>query len=203
MPKQGEESPGPIHSEPTGFLTVNQISWRVQPCRCLWRGLLQTMKTTPRRRTTLQFSQMRLTLARTFMALGNPSDSWDKPRNIYGTGVSNQGAKASLPPLTRIVATSEAAIRQLGVAPILVHLNRQIPPSPDLGNSTSLVLKLAVIEDFFDILMLFERNPMLPSEMNFTQTRVSSSWILCFPWGVKPTFRKIESRCLPSQHGPG
>ena len=160
------------------------------------------MKTTPRRRTTLQFSQMRLTLARTFMALGNPSDSWDKPRNIYGTGVSNQGAKASLPPLTRIVATSEAAIRQLGVAPILVHLNRQIAPSPDFGDSTSLVLKLAVIEDFFDILTLFEQNPMLPSEINFTQTRVSSNWILCFPW-VKPTFRKIESRCLPSHHGPG
>lgn len=117
------------------------------------------------------------------MALGNPSDSWDKPRNIYGTGVSNQGAKASLPPLPTIVATSEVAIRQLGVAPILGHLNRQIAPSPDFGDSTSLVLKLAVIKDFFDILMLFEWNPMLPSEMNFMQTRGSSSWMLCFPWG--------------------
>ena len=39
-----------------------------QPCRCLWRGLLHTTKTTPPRRTILQFSQIRLTLARIFMA---------------------------------------------------------------------------------------------------------------------------------------
>jgi hypothetical protein len=37
------------------------------PWRCLCRGLLQTTNTTPRRRTILQFSQTRLTLARTFM----------------------------------------------------------------------------------------------------------------------------------------
>jgi len=41
----------------------------LQPWRCLWRGLLQTTYTTPWRRTILQFSQIRLTLARTFMAL--------------------------------------------------------------------------------------------------------------------------------------
>jgi hypothetical protein len=33
----------------------------------LWRGLLQITRTTPRRRMILQFSQMRLTLERTFM----------------------------------------------------------------------------------------------------------------------------------------
>jgi len=38
-----------------------------QPCRCLCRGLLQTTNTTPRRRMILQFSQILLTLARTFM----------------------------------------------------------------------------------------------------------------------------------------
>src|SRR5262245_9897985 len=37
------------------------------PCRCLWRGLLQITYTLPPRRTSLQFSQMRLTLDRTFM----------------------------------------------------------------------------------------------------------------------------------------
>jgi hypothetical protein len=43
------------------------------PWRCLWRGLLQITRTTPRRRMILQFSQMRLTLDRTFMAHLVPS----------------------------------------------------------------------------------------------------------------------------------
>lgn len=38
-----------------------------QPCRCLWRGSSQTTKTTPRRLTILHLSQMRRTLARTFI----------------------------------------------------------------------------------------------------------------------------------------
>ena len=38
-----------------------------QPCRCLWRGLVQITYTLPWRRTILQFSQIRLTLDRTFM----------------------------------------------------------------------------------------------------------------------------------------
>jgi len=38
-----------------------------RPWRCLWRGLLQTTRTTPKRRTILQFSQIRLTDALTFM----------------------------------------------------------------------------------------------------------------------------------------
>src|SRR5262249_23588462 len=37
-----------------------------QACLCLCRGSLQTTYTTPRRRTTLHFSQMRRTDARTF-----------------------------------------------------------------------------------------------------------------------------------------
>jgi hypothetical protein len=58
----------------------------VYPCRCLWRGLLHTTNTTPRRRTTLHLSQIRLTLALTFMALARvlaadwPQDSPDKWR---------------------------------------------------------------------------------------------------------------------------
>jgi len=36
--------------------------------RCLWRALVQMTRTTPWRRTILQFSQMRLTLVRTFIA---------------------------------------------------------------------------------------------------------------------------------------
>ena len=38
-----------------------------QPWRCLWRGFVQITSTLPCRRMILQFSQIRLTLARTFM----------------------------------------------------------------------------------------------------------------------------------------
>jgi hypothetical protein len=41
--------------------------FRRHPCRCLWRGSAHTTKTTPRRRTILHLSQMRRTLARTFI----------------------------------------------------------------------------------------------------------------------------------------
>ena len=42
----------------------------VQPWRCLWRGfLLQITRTTPRRRITLQCSQMGFTLVLTFMGI--------------------------------------------------------------------------------------------------------------------------------------
>lgn len=43
------------------------VGLRRQPCRCLWRGSAHTTKTTPRRRTILHLSQMRRTLARTFI----------------------------------------------------------------------------------------------------------------------------------------
>jgi len=44
------------------YLLRARIFWR-----CLWRGLLQMTRTTPARLTTLQFSQILLTLVRTFM----------------------------------------------------------------------------------------------------------------------------------------
>jgi hypothetical protein len=43
------------------------IAFASYPCRCLWRGLLQITYTVPLRRTNLQFSQIRLTLDRTFI----------------------------------------------------------------------------------------------------------------------------------------
>ena len=44
-----------------------ESGFRRHPCRCLWRGSAHTTKTTPRRRTILHLSQMRRTLARTFI----------------------------------------------------------------------------------------------------------------------------------------
>jgi hypothetical protein len=44
-----------------------RIQSKLYPCRCLWRGFVHTTKTVPRRRTILQCSQIRLTLARTFI----------------------------------------------------------------------------------------------------------------------------------------
>src|SRR2546428_179068 len=41
---------------------------RSQPCRCLWRGFLQMIRTTPLRRTTLQCSQRTLIDGRTFIS---------------------------------------------------------------------------------------------------------------------------------------
>src|SRR5712671_4600175 len=43
-----------------------------QPWRCLWRGLVQMTSSLPCRRTILQFSQIRLMLARTFMTVLPP-----------------------------------------------------------------------------------------------------------------------------------
>src|SRR6185295_17506486 len=46
------------------------IMFSVQPCRCLCRGFLQMIRTTPERRTTLQCSQRVLTDGLTFIVLG-------------------------------------------------------------------------------------------------------------------------------------
>jgi len=55
------------------YLLLARIFWR-----CLWRGFAQMTRTTPARRTTLQFSQIRLTLVRTFMT-ARPRLDPDRP----------------------------------------------------------------------------------------------------------------------------
>ena len=73
-----------------------------QPCRCLWRGFLHTTKTTPRRRTILQLSQMRLTLARTFMVLTYSGEPTCNPANIMPVVGSVQGAACEEEPHSRM-----------------------------------------------------------------------------------------------------
>ena len=56
------------HLRPVAKLCfATRDGFRRHPCRCLWRGSAHTTKTTPRRLTILHLSQMRRTLARTFI----------------------------------------------------------------------------------------------------------------------------------------
>ncbi len=56
------------HHRPEAKLCfATRYGFRRHPCRCLWRGSAHTTKTTPRRLTILHLSQMRRTLARTFI----------------------------------------------------------------------------------------------------------------------------------------
>src|SRR5260221_387606 len=73
------------------------------PCRCLWRGLSQMIRTTPLRRTTLHLSQIFLTLGRTFMAYARSLVSvGDSPAarivgaHLDGHSVSRQDANVKL-----------------------------------------------------------------------------------------------------------
>src|SRR5690606_16712260 len=64
------------------------VSSDSQPWRCLWRGLLQITRRTPLRRTTLHFSQIFLTLGRTFMGpasklLDDFSAVWVVPGELH------------------------------------------------------------------------------------------------------------------------
>jgi hypothetical protein len=51
----------------------------IYPCLCLCFWLLQMMRTTPSRRTTLHFTQIFLTDERTFMSSFNPGDAPSHP----------------------------------------------------------------------------------------------------------------------------
>src|SRR5262249_14182967 len=53
---------GDVHTQDTRHYCLLD-----QPWRCLWRGVVQMTSILPWRRTSLQFSQMRFTLARTFI----------------------------------------------------------------------------------------------------------------------------------------
>lgn len=81
-------SPGISTPRSRGMGWVGLCVGGAYPCFCLWRGFLQTTRTTFLRRTILQLSQMRLTDARTFMG---------RDRNLgFGCG-SGGGATGDRP----------------------------------------------------------------------------------------------------------
>ena len=53
------------------------------PCRCLCLVLVQITRTTPLRRTILQFSQIRRTLVRTFISTSKPIPEFGANRQLY------------------------------------------------------------------------------------------------------------------------
>ena len=100
---------------------------RRHPCRCLWRGSAHTTKTTPRRRTILHLSQMRRTLARTFIlaivatvayAFNGNEESAGKPSTIETFPPDPQGGGAE-------------AVRN--------HKKRPIPPKTPPRSSRALI----------------------------------------------------------------
>jgi hypothetical protein len=56
-----------LHSNDVKINHEIQSPELLQPWRCLWRGSLQMMRTTPLRRITLQFRQIHFTEGNTFM----------------------------------------------------------------------------------------------------------------------------------------
>src|SRR5215471_11558903 len=72
-----------------------------QPCRCLWRGFSQMIRTTPLRRTTLHLSQIFLTLGRTFicllMAVGDAAATWVVRAHFDSHAVTGQNPNIKLP----------------------------------------------------------------------------------------------------------
>src|ERR1043166_5258909 len=80
---------------------------RSQPCRCLWRGFLQMIRTTPLRRTTLQCSQRALIDGLTFMsALALPREP-----------LARRAARLSFEPV-RDAAAGQIVRRQLHLDPV-------------------------------------------------------------------------------------
>src|SRR5512146_61606 len=69
-----------------------------QPCRCLCLGLrLQMMRTIPARLTTLQCSQMGLTLDRTFTEYPSKNPGSVELANIAEQSIGTQGVRVAHP----------------------------------------------------------------------------------------------------------
>src|SRR5580658_6179225 len=103
-------------------------SWPAQPWRCLCRGFSQMTMTTPCRRMTLHFSQIALTLGRTFIALpvsfpGRPTRSLvpvrDAPSaqvirgDLHLHAITREDADPVHPHLARAVGQHLVAVLEL------------------------------------------------------------------------------------------
>src|SRR3989475_4287921 len=80
---------------------------RSQPCRCLWRGFLQMIRTTPLRRTTLQCSQRALIDGLTFISA----------LALLREPLARRAARLSLEPV-RDAAASQIVRRQFHLDPV-------------------------------------------------------------------------------------
>lgn len=54
---------------PGSELSTHRSTLLFYPCRCLWRGFLHRIRTTPRRRTTLHLAHMGFTDDLTFITI--------------------------------------------------------------------------------------------------------------------------------------
>ena len=93
------------HRSKAKFCFAIEYGFRRHPCRCLWRGSAHTTKTTPRRLTILHLSQMRRTLARTFIlaivatvahAFNENGEANGKPSTIETLPPDPQGGGAEM-----------------------------------------------------------------------------------------------------------
>src|SRR5205809_2068112 len=106
---------------------------RSQPCRCLWRGFLQMMRTTPLRRTTLQCSQIFVTDALTFIARSLLVPVDDPPaiqvvgRELHRHFVSGQN-------LDEVHAHLARDMRQHFVAVLQLHAKHRVRERLDDGS---------------------------------------------------------------------
>src|SRR5882762_26716 len=103
------------------------------PWRCLWRGFLQMMRTTPLRRTTLQCSQILVTDALTFIACSLLVSVDDPPaRQIVGRELHRHFVSGQN--LDEVHAHLARDMRQHFVAVLQLHAKHRVRERLDDGS---------------------------------------------------------------------
>src|SRR5688500_2007784 len=107
-----------------------------QPWRCLWRGFLQITRTTPRRRTILQFSQIGLTELLTFIvpfpSCVRPAGLASRPDAFQATRVRMSGPPSVIATVCSKCADSEPSIVTIVQASCRVRTSA--PPTFTIGS---------------------------------------------------------------------